>query len=212
MANVNSSATLLEVGCGAGFSATYLEGRFGSFVGVDYSEQLIEYANKYNDVANTEFVTANVKDFDASERFDIVFAVGLLHHLDDLQLLLGDMANMLKPGGWLIANEPQPANPLISLARRIRKRLYTNYSSDQRELSSSELRGSYLAAGLEGIKVIPHGFFSTPFAEVPLKPRLLMVPFAAIATLTDKIIERLPAFLTSKLSWILVVAGRRPTE
>lgn len=210
VAKLNSTRALLEVGCGAGFAATYLNGKFGSFVGVDYSEQLIEYANEYNHVPNAEFVTSNIKDFDATSTFDVVFAIGLLHHLDDLQTLMGDMTKMLKPGGWLIANEPQPANPIISLARKVRKKIDANYSSDQRELSSSELRDAYNAAGLEDIRIIPQGFFSTPFAEVPLKPQLLMAPVAAVATAVDKCIECLPAFLTSKLSWNLVVAGRRP--
>lgn len=212
IAKLNDQTSLLEVGCGAGFAPTYLNGNFGSFCGVDYSQQLIQYANQFNAGPHTEFVTANIKDFDSAKKFDLVFAIGLLHHLDDLQALLEDMKNMLNPGGWLIANEPQPANPLISLARKIRKKVDSNYSSDQRELSAKELREAYQQAGLVDIKVIPQGFFSTPFAEVPIKPQLLMAPFAALSTLADKAIECLPSFLISKLSWNLVIAGRRPAS
>lgn len=204
------SAAVLEVGCGAGFSAKYLEGQVGSYCGVDYSENLISYAQAHHAGAGVEFVATNIKDFQPESSFDLIFAIGLLHHLDDLDSILNQMIHLLKPGGWFIANEPHPGNPLISTARRVRKRIDTHYSAEQKELTAEELRNSYECAGLRSVRIVPQGLFSTPFAEVPLKPQWLWVPISALACLTDKIVERLPAAVLQPLTWNLIVAGQKP--
>jgi SAM-dependent methyltransferase len=40
---VSSNITILEVGCGAGFSAEYLRGKYHEYCGIDYSDELIKY-------------------------------------------------------------------------------------------------------------------------------------------------------------------------
>src|SRR5580693_6704128 len=66
---------LLEVGCGGGFAASYLDGLYETYTGVDYSEELIGYARQYNAGPGREFLSANIKDFEASRRFDVVLMV-----------------------------------------------------------------------------------------------------------------------------------------
>ena len=43
-----SRGNLLEIGCGAGFAVQYLEKNFASYCGVDYSDNLISYAQIHN--------------------------------------------------------------------------------------------------------------------------------------------------------------------
>lgn len=205
-----SDSTVLEVGCGAGFAAQYLQGHISRYCGVDYSENLIRYARRHNAGAGIEFVTQNIRDFQPDQSFDLIFAIGLLHHLDDLDTTLPSLVSLLKPGGWFIANEPQPANPVISIARRVRKRFDSKYSSDQRELSAQELRDACRRAGLSELRLQPQGLFSTPFAEVPLSPQWLTTPCAHLACFTDRTLERLPGWLLEKLTWNLIIAGRKP--
>src|SRR2546421_29127 len=76
----------------------------------------------------------------------------------------------LRRGGWLVANDPHPANPVIHLARAVRKRVDARYSSEQKELTGRALRGALDRAGFIDIRLRPQGLFSTPFAEVPLRP------------------------------------------
>lgn len=201
---------LLEPGCGAGFSARYLEGRFGSFLGVDYSDNLIEAAGQHNAVANAEFECANIKDLDLDASFDAVIMVGLLHHLDDIPAALHQLVRALKPGGWLIANEPQPGNPLVGAARAIRKRIDKSYSDEQDQLSGHQLNSLYTDAGLESVKVIPQGLFSTPFAEVPLSPAWLTRPAARLSCGIDTAVERMCRPLLHHVSWNLIACGRKP--
>lgn len=208
--SMSPEADVLEVGCGAGFAAKYLEGHVGSYCGVDYSEKLIHYASVHNSGPEIQFVAANIKDFQPGKSFDLIFAIGLLHHFDDLDSMLEDTIRLLKPGGWFIANEPQPGNPLVSLARRIRKRIDTHYSAEQKELTAKSLQSACERAKLSAVQIVPQGLFSTPFAEVPLFPQWLFTPVSNLACFTDRILEQLPTKVIQRLTWNLIVVGQKP--
>jgi 2-polyprenyl-3-methyl-5-hydroxy-6-metoxy-1,4-benzoquinol methylase len=197
-----NSATILEAGCGAGFSARYLEGRFGRFVGIDYADNLITAAKQHNAVPDARFQTANIKHLDLNESFDAVVMIGVLHHLDDMDAAMRELVGALKPGGWLLANEPQPGNPLI--------RVDTSYSDEQDQLSADCLRSLYQRAGLVDVDVVPQGLLSTPFAEVPVGPTWLTRPIAHATCAIDTAVEKLLGGALGRVSWNLVARGRRP--
>ena len=201
---------LLEVGCGAGFSATYLAGHYGTYVGIDYAEPFIAYARHHNQPHGATFEVGNIKTYQSNRQFDVVFMIGVLHHIEDLEAALPAMLTLLKPGGWFVANEPHPGNPLISLARVIRKRLDSHYASEQQELSTADLQRLYFAAGLVEVRIIPQGLLSTPFAEVILQPQSLMQRLAALACAVDSGLERLLGRLLQPLTWNLIAVGRKP--
>ncbi|MFK7767651.1 MAG: trans-aconitate 2-methyltransferase [Mariniblastus sp.] len=203
--------TILEVGCGAGFSADYLKGKYDRFIGVDYADQLIEYAKAHHSADDVEFHASDIRDFVPSQPCDIVVMIGVLHHFDNIPEVMDLIVPMVKPGGWLIANEPQPGNPMVQLARGIRKSVDSGYSSDQVTLSGSDLTTLYKDAGLEEIKIVPQGLLSTPLAEVVLPPQFLTKPLAHAACGFDRIAHNpVTNGLMKFLSWNLVAAGRRP--
>jgi 2-polyprenyl-3-methyl-5-hydroxy-6-metoxy-1,4-benzoquinol methylase len=201
---------VLEIGCGAGFSAQYLSGWYERFVGLDYSANLIDYARRHNTRPGAEFVAVNVKDYDSPSQFDVVIMIGVLHHIHDVPAAMLQMTKLLKPGGYLLANEPQPANPLVRAARKVRKRVDNAYSDDQRELSARDLEQMFEAAGLEDVRILPQGVFSTPFAEVVLKPEIVIRPMSAMACAVDTLLETTLGPLLRPLSWNLVASGRMP--
>jgi 2-polyprenyl-3-methyl-5-hydroxy-6-metoxy-1,4-benzoquinol methylase len=207
---VGADAAILEVGCGAGFSADYLNGRCSVFHGIDYSEELIRYAQALNVRDGVTFETVNVKDFKAEGQFDVVLMIGVLHHLDDVEVVTRQLVSALKPGGWLVANEPQNGNPLIRGSRRVRKRVDASYSEDQREYSGAELRGIFSGAGLEDIRIVPQGVLSTPFAEVPMPAQGLTRRLSAATCAVDRFIESRGGPWLRYVTWNLVAQGRRP--
>ncbi len=201
---------VLEVGCGAGFAATYLRGRYGSYLGCDHSRELIRAAVAHNSGPNVEFVCTNIADLPEIERVDLVFMVGVLHHLEDRANVMARLRSLLRPGGYLAVNEPQPSNPVISTVRRIRASVDTSYSDDQDEIAFDELHRLFVSAGLIDIEIVPQGLFSTPFAEVPMRPDWLVTPIAKAACFADAALEpRLAAFLGS-MTWNLSAVGRCP--
>ena len=207
-----AGARILEVGCGSGFAASYLRGRFGHYTGVDYAENLLDYARLYNAGPNVNFIATNIRTFRSEEPFDMIFLVGVLHHFEEMEQVLRQLVRLLKPGGWLVANEPQPANPLIRLARFVRTKLDRGYSSEQLQLSAGQLRAAYAQAGLMEIRTKPQGLFSTPFAEIPMQPQWLAEPLSTVACLSDVVADRVLGRLLNWLTWNMVVAGRRPAD
>lgn len=203
---------VLEVGCGAGFAASYLAGRYRRYVGVDHCESLIELARAHHQFANARFERAGVQELSSTQRFDVILLIGVLHHLDDLSGAMIRMVELLKPGGWLVANEPQRANPVVQLLRAVRKRVDAEYSRDQRQFSAGELQQALEQARLLDVSVCPQGWFSTPFAEVPLRPALVTWPLAVLACGVDRAMGRLPSCLTQWASWNLIAVGRRNHE
>jgi SAM-dependent methyltransferase len=198
---------VLEVGCGAGFGAEYLRGRFDRYVGIDHSQRLIDVAREKNSGEGVRFEATSIDAFEPALDFDLIFMIGVLHHLEMPSRSLKTMVRWLRPGGHLVANEPQSANPLIRVARRTRVRFDSTYSSDQDEFSADDLHSLFRGASLEKIEITAQGFFSTPFAEVVLRPYRIMVPLVRAACAIDGILEKGNRSWTRKLSWNLTIRG-----
>lgn len=199
---------VLEVGCGAGFTARYLEGSYATYTGVDYSDELVHYAREHNGGPGREFVCANIKDFSPAREFDVILMVGVLHHIPEAEEALADMRALLTPGGVVVANEPQRGNPAISALRWVRKRVDRNYSSDQIEFSEHELTDLFERSGYS-VESFPQGVFTTPFAETRPLPERMSRPLSRLATAVDPTLERLMAGRRARrLAWNVVVVGK----
>ena len=209
---IGRAPRVLEVGCGAGFSVRYLEGLFGEFCGVDYADELVRYARQHNSAANVRFESCNVKSFCPAEPFDLVFMIGVLHHFDEPEAVLARIRQMVRPGGWIVANEPQSCSPVVQVARRIRSRVDGSYSSDQVQFTPGDLRALFERVGLQRVSVTPQGVFSTPFAEVVLQPQFLSAAASYLAVAVDSVLEATLGRLITPLSWNAIVAGQVPAD
>jgi SAM-dependent methyltransferase len=200
---------VLEVGCGAGYAAAYMKGLYRRFVGIDYSEQLIRYATEVNKQPGASFRICDVEDLESDRQFDLIFMIGVLHHLARPELVLQHLRACLKPGGWLVANEPRRGNPLIDVARYVRKRIDSSYSADQREYSPEELRSLYEAAGFRNVTTFPQGIFSTPIAEVVLPLQVAATVLSKIGCSLDTWLESHAQAMVKGIAWNVVVQGQR---
>ena len=205
-----TACSILEIGCGAGFAADYLDGRYNRFTGIDYSHELIGYARTYNASNGVSFETCNIDDFETDEKFDLILMIGLLHHLADPVTTLTRTMAFLKHGGWVVANEPQSGNPFFQLARKIRMSLDEDYSDEQLQYDKQQLVDMFHRAGLSGIQVVPQGLFSTPLAEVAMPFQAVMTPISTLLCALDGAIERSVGGFLMWPFWNLIVAGRRP--
>lgn len=92
---------VLDVGCGNGFIAHHLSAMLGTnVVGIDVADStdaLIDY-RRYN---GREFPAAN-------DSFDAVVLAYVLHHAQDVHLMLSEMKRVLRPGGVAIIYEDIP--------------------------------------------------------------------------------------------------------
>ena len=121
--------SILDVGCGIGRNS-YWPLSYGakSCLSIDIDDRTLEAAR----TNLQQFETAHIDkrsayDISESNKFDIVFSIGVIHHLDNPDLAIKEMTKALKPGGkllvWLYGHENNEI--LIRYFNPLRKLLFS---------------------------------------------------------------------------------------
>lgn len=94
----------LEVGAGAGSIAQWMAGEVGDgeVVGIDINPRFLNAANQ----PNLKVIEADVCSFSSTDPFDLIHARYVLIHIPEFHVALSNMLALLKPGGWLVLEEP----------------------------------------------------------------------------------------------------------
>jgi len=101
---------LLDLGCGPGSLVRYLRDIPGvRITGVDLSPEMVRYAKIHHPDVEFHVGDAESIPFD-NDSFDVVLCSGMLHHLPRLDVALTEIGRVLKPGGLLVAREPNDDN------------------------------------------------------------------------------------------------------
>ena len=95
---------VLDIGCGDGKVTALLARRVpdGGVVGIDRSDEMVEYARKafpLSDYPNLTFEQMDALDIDFQERFDVVFSNATLHWVSNHRRVLTGIRTALKQGG-----------------------------------------------------------------------------------------------------------------
>jgi SAM-dependent methyltransferase len=181
---------MLDIGCGTGqalcrFAAP--PARFEPILAIDHSSGMLESARRNvgrAGVSGVDFQQADVIEWlakDRDQRFDLITAIGFLHHLDDDQVrqVIALMAARLAGDGKIVIADPvDPEDRAEPVAiQRWNQRslaLKNTYSEepeepDERPLPRALMQDAFRAAGLE---VIEHTSSWEIFNHSP-KPGLL---------------------------------------
>ncbi|MHA1937093.1 MAG: class I SAM-dependent methyltransferase, partial [Candidatus Thorarchaeota archaeon] len=79
---------------------------YEAFVGIDISEEDLEKARESFTEDSVEFELMNAEELTFEDAaFDTVCISHSLHHLENVDTVLGEMMRVLKPGGYLILQE-----------------------------------------------------------------------------------------------------------
>ncbi len=103
----NGPWNVLDLGCGTGLCATWLQGvrqSGGRVVGVDIAPNMLKEAEKK--AWYDQLVLADINEYlrGCEEHFDLVLAGDVLVYQGDLASLMKGIAEVLKPAGWFIFN------------------------------------------------------------------------------------------------------------
>ncbi len=104
---LTSSTTLLDVGCGNGFFTWYF-GKQCKVTGVDFSNKMLQL-NRVEKKIRMDAGRLGFKD----NSFDVVFCHALLHHVEDMDGVIREMARVSKK--YVVILEPNRNNPLMFL-------------------------------------------------------------------------------------------------
>jgi ubiquinone/menaquinone biosynthesis C-methylase UbiE len=96
----------LEVGAGAGSITQWLAGvvgKEGKVIAVDVDTRFLSNIR----LSNIEVLEADIRSLPLEKHsFDLVHVRYVLIHLADFQVALSKMLDLLKPGGWIVIEEP----------------------------------------------------------------------------------------------------------
>jgi len=101
---------ILDVGCGSGILAAEIARHYDdidiTIVGLDISEQRLEYARQNFPISNLSFQRADSKTLPYPiNTFDIVYSRFMLEYLDDPLQVVTEMTRVCKPGGHVILQD-----------------------------------------------------------------------------------------------------------
>ncbi len=166
-----AGASVLEVGCGTGDDAMALAqivGPSGQVTAIDRSQTMLNEA-----IASTqplalpiEFILADAQQLPfADHTFDGARVDRTLQHIADPAAVIAEMARVVRPGGWIVAMEPDWGTFVVNSTQRAITRQLLNVWCDS---FPSGWVGRYLRqylrqAGLTDIQVVPETLVITQF-------------------------------------------------
>jgi ubiquinone/menaquinone biosynthesis C-methylase UbiE len=141
----------VDVGTGAGTLARALAPLVGEVVGVDVVPELLEEARR-DAPPNATFLEGDATRLPLEPAtFDIVATRRTLHHIARPELVIAELARVVRPGGVvLVEDQIPPIDPLAALALDRFER--ARDSSHTRLLPDIDLRHLFEANGLELVK------------------------------------------------------------
>ena len=121
--------SFLDVGCGMGRNS-FWPMSYGARDGVaaDIDERSLASARRnLARFPDLQVVQCSAYDLPIDRRFDIVFSIGVIHHLEFPEIALGRMARAVRPGGqvliWVYGRENN--RWLVSVLNPLRKMLFS---------------------------------------------------------------------------------------
>jgi ubiquinone/menaquinone biosynthesis C-methylase UbiE len=194
---LSRGSSILEIGCGAGWSTVGLAQRGFLVHGVDSSEAMIELTRKNAAESGVaERVTTRVADAHSLDyedgNFHLVIGLGVLSWLHSPERALCEMTRVIVPGGFLLVTAWNPVSlvhlleprrnfllrPLRAALRQVRDsaRPRANKTSIAPKMYSASQVDSFLSrAGLEKVKSGTFGFGPITFLGRNLLPEALGV-------------------------------------
>jgi SAM-dependent methyltransferase len=131
---------ILDIGSGLGETSVYFALQGAQVTALDISARMLDLtsalAERYGVSVRTHHADLNGLRLEASERYDVVHAANVLHHLD-LDQALPQMLAHLEPTGTFISWDPLAYNPIINLYRRMATHVRTE---DEHPLRRKDVR------------------------------------------------------------------------
>jgi 2-polyprenyl-6-hydroxyphenyl methylase/3-demethylubiquinone-9 3-methyltransferase len=91
---------LLDLGCGGGLIANELVKNGHSVVGVDISDACLEVAARHDSTQRAVWVRGDARALPfADASFDAVCAMDVLEHIEPVEVVVAEVARVLRPGG-----------------------------------------------------------------------------------------------------------------
>ncbi len=149
---------ILDLACGTGNWTRRIVKMGHQVTGVDISYKQIEIAKKLakSYKLNIKFICKDINylNFKDEQKFDVIFCVGLIHHIswDELDVLLENSKRWLKEGGYFIITEFSNHNIRLLVLNKFRKLLNPSWSPKERPISPFKTKKYFINKSFKHIK------------------------------------------------------------
>lgn len=100
-----SATTIIDMGCGPAVSvAKHVLHSTVSYTGVDISKKMLSFAKKL--IPNGTFIHADIQAVTVRKTYDIVLALGALHHAISHERTIRNWMRCVRSGGYMMFREP----------------------------------------------------------------------------------------------------------
>ncbi len=160
--NLNAkNSEILDYGCGVGpIIEKVIKFNPKKITGIDISDVSISKAKEkfVNISSKVELLVDNCEytNFD-NNKFDIVYGLGILHHLQ-ISKCINEISRILKPNGTLLFIEPLGTNPLINFYRFLTPR---SRSKDEHPLKPRDF--NMIKEKFKNVSIKYYGFLTLIF-------------------------------------------------
>ena len=98
---------VLDAGCGSGYGAAKLAVEAREVLGIDVSQEAVDYAREYYQAPNLRFDRGDCLNIPAADgSFDLVVAFEIIEHLSDWRRFLAEVRRVLAPDGQFVVSTP----------------------------------------------------------------------------------------------------------
>ena len=106
--DLNEGCVVLDIGCGNGHHLRGLRHWMNKGIGIDFSQGMVEVAQRHSQGMNLEFFQDNATKLDRIEdaSVDRVICSGAFEHMVDQTLVLTQVYRVLRPGGRFVCLTP----------------------------------------------------------------------------------------------------------
>jgi len=110
--NINNKHTIIDASCGEGYGSFYLSLKAKQVYGLDVYSENLDFAKKYFDISNIQFLTYNRFKRHNYPSVDKIVCIETLEHVPkkDMTGFIGLLMSMLKQGGDMFLTVPLGTN------------------------------------------------------------------------------------------------------
>ena len=154
---------ILDFGCGSGVMLPFLAQHVRQVTAIDIDLVPLESLKKHIPLAeNVQVLDANQISLSqlTPKSFDLINALDVLEHVDDLSTTLHDLLHLLKPGGRLLVSGPTE-NIFYQMGRKLAG---PQFSGDYHERGTAEIKREL--ARLACVRQIATLYWPAPLFEI----------------------------------------------
>jgi 2-polyprenyl-3-methyl-5-hydroxy-6-metoxy-1,4-benzoquinol methylase len=119
--HLHVSDIVMDYGCGTGTISVEIADKVKKIHAIDISSKMLEIAKRKaveRKIENLDFIQATLFDERFTrESYDVILAFGILHLLENNQLIIQRITELLKPGGLFISSTPCLAEKMTFLTK-----------------------------------------------------------------------------------------------